>query len=96
MPRFETVPMEELKLATAISERKRKSLEAYMGYVDQLTPDTGGRLICDPSEKITTVRNDLKQAAGLRGKDIVVRRSGNVLAFYLSGKRRGRRGRKKE
>jgi len=74
MPSFETVPMEELKLATAISERERKRLEACMGYVDQLAPGTGGRFIYNPPEKITTVRNDFKQAAGLRGKDIAVRR----------------------
>ncbi len=97
MPRFETVEMEELKKTIGVSPQRMKKLEEYMVYISRLSPDVGCKVICDKGENINTIRNNLKKAALIAGKNISTRRSGNVIAVYLAqGKRRGRkRGRKK-
>ncbi len=90
MPKFETVPVAEIKAVRRMSEAKKRRLEEYVGYINQLSDEKGGRLICSANENIITVRNDLKTAATMAGKNIKIRRSGNVIAFYLV-KKRGRR-----
>ncbi len=90
MPKFETVPVAEIKAVRRMSEARRKKLEEYVAYINQLSETKGGRLFCSPGEKVTTIRNDLKTAAEMVGKNIKIRRSGNVIAFYLV-KKRGRR-----
>ena len=90
MPKFETVPAAEIKAVRRMSEAKKKRLEGYVGYINQLSDEKGGRLICSANENILTVRNDLKTASTMAGKNIKIRRSGNVIAFYLV-KKRGRR-----
>jgi len=91
MPKFETVPIEEIKTASRMSEARRKKLEEYVGYIEQLSEEKGGRLVCSPSENITTIRNDLKTAAEMAGKNLMIRRNGNVISFYIVKKRGGRR-----
>ncbi len=90
MPKFETVPVAEFRGRVGMTEARRKRLEVYVGYINQLTDEKGGRLVCSANENILTVRNDLKKAAEMAGKNIKTRRSGNVIAFYLV-KKRGRR-----
>ena len=90
MPKMEIVPIAEIRGTVGMSEARRKRLEVCIGYINQLTDEKGGRLVCYPNENILTVRNDLKKAAEMAGKNIKTRRSGNVIAFYLV-KKRGRR-----
>ena len=89
MPKFETAPIDEIKSGTRMSEKKRKILEEYSGYVNQLSDTMGGKLICGPDENVISVRNYLKVAADIAGKNIKIRRSGNVISFYAE-KKRGR------
>jgi hypothetical protein len=91
MPKFETVPVAEIKTASRMSEARRKKLEGYVNYINQLSETEGGRLTCSPNENVAAVRNDLKTAAEMAGKNIKIRRSGNVINFYLVKKRGGRR-----
>jgi hypothetical protein len=90
MPKMEIVPIAEIKGTAGMSEARRKKLEVYVGYISQLTDEKGGRLVCFANENILTVRNDLKKAAEMAGKNIKTRRSGNIIAFYLV-KKRGRK-----
>lgn len=91
MPKFEMVPIQEIKTVPRMSEARRKKLEEYAGYINQLTSVKGGRLLCTPNENITTVRNDLRRAAGMVGKKIAIRRTGNIISFFLEKRRGGRR-----
>lgn len=91
MPNFETVPISEIKAAPRMSESKRKKIEEYLGYINQLTDEKGGRLVCGSDENVITVRNYLKTAADIASKKIKIRRSGNVISFFLEKKRGGRR-----
>jgi len=91
MPKFEMVPVEEIKATPRISEARRRKLQEYIAYINQLTGEKGGRLVCAPNENITSIRNDLKKAAEIAGKNINIRRSGNVISFFLQKKRGGRR-----
>jgi hypothetical protein len=92
MPKFETVKMEELKKTLGISPQRMRKLENYMEHISRLSQEVGGKVTCEKGENINTVRNNLKKAAQILGKEITTRRSGNVIAVYLSqGKRRGRK-----
>ena len=91
MPRFELVSVEEIKNAPRMSESKRKKVEEYVGFINQLTDDKGGRLVCSDDENVMTVRNYLRTAAEIAGKRIKIRRSGKVLSFFIEKKRGGRR-----
>jgi hypothetical protein len=91
MPKFETVPVAEIKAVLRMSEPRKKKLETYVGYINQLSDDKGGKLTCSPSENVTTVRNDLKLAAQMAGKNLKIRRSGNIISFYIEKRRGGRK-----
>jgi len=93
MPRFETVEMEELKRTIGISPKRMRKLEEYMKQLSKLSPDVGCKVACDRGENINTVRNNLKKAAQILGKEITARCSGSVITIYLSHGRRRRKSR---
>ena len=90
MPKFEAVPLQEIKNAPGMSEAKRKKIEEYTSYINQLTSEMGGRLTCYDDENVITVRNYLKAAVEMANKTIKIRRSGKVISFFLE-KKRGRK-----
>jgi len=81
MLKFEIVPVAEIKATPRMSEAKRKKLEEYSGYINQLSDEYGGKLTCSPSENEISVRNYLKVAADMAGKNIKIRRGGNVMGM---------------
>lgn len=83
MPNFEIVSIEQIKAAPRVSEARRKKLEEYVGYINQLTNVKGGRLVCSADDNISAVRNDLRRAAEIAGKKIAMRRAGNIISFFL-------------
>jgi len=88
MPKFEAVKMDELKKTIGISPQRMKKLKEYSEFLSKLTPHNGCKVTCDRGENINTVRNNIKKAAQIAGKNVTTRRSGNVIGVYLAGKKR--------
>ncbi len=85
MPAFETIPLQEAMLKTAIGTRA------------QLAQGQAGKLQASEDEELTTVRRRLGDAARLAGKNLVIKRTGEDLYFWVASadeqrsRRRGRR-----
>ena len=84
MPEFEVVPLDEARLKTA-NGRQGKIVKQYSGYIEQLVEGRAGRLLMAEGEVVTTIRRRLVTTARLMGKDLVIKRSGDELYFWLKG-----------
>jgi hypothetical protein len=98
MPDFAVVPLDEARMKT-ISGRQGQIVKQYSQYIDQLEGDKAGRLQAGPGEKVTTIRRRLVTTARLLGRDVVVKRTGDELYFWVKSAeedtpRRTRRSRK--
>ena len=90
MPKFELVPRAEAEVSSATGKRAEITRE-YLGYVEQLRPGKAGKLQAAEGETASAVRRRLGTAAKLSGKNIVIRRVGEDIYFWV--KSTGRRGR---
>ena len=101
MPRFDKVPLEEVRVKSAsesASVRKRAQiLQEYRGYIDQLTKGQAGRLVTSAGETTATVRRRIGAAARAAGHKLTIRRAGDEVYFWVERRRaangRRRRGR---
>ncbi len=86
MPRVEDASIEEMikpRRARRLLQRQQ-ILEEYKGYIDQLTSvHVAKKLVPVGDEKIATLKNRLKRAAKALGKDLEIKKSGNVLLYRL-------------
>jgi hypothetical protein len=57
----------------------------YRDYLDQLVPGRAGCLMVAPEEKVGIVRTRLSAAARSAGKQIIIRRAGQLIFFWTSG-----------
>ncbi len=89
MPRFETVPINNALVKTA-SRQRAEDLKEYLGYIEQLKGGEAGRLQASGDESIRAVRRRLGAAAKLSGKDLVIKRTGDDIYFWIKAARRGR------
>ncbi len=82
MPTFDEVPLQEAMLKTATGKTAQINKE-YLGYIEQLTEGQAGRLQPGEGESVSTVRRRLGVAAKLSGKDIIIKRQGNEVYFWV-------------
>ena len=75
MPAFETIPLQEAILKTSTGK--------YLQYIQQLAEGQAGKLQASEGEKISTVRRRLGDAARLAGKNLVIKRTGEDLYFWV-------------
>lgn len=94
MPKFEPIAMETLRHRMAAGGDASKRLEAYLDFLTSLDAQHGGQATLLPGESALTVQRNLKAAAGLLSRTLVMRRAGETISFYLEDGR-GRRGRRK-
>ena len=92
MPKFELISESEALTKTATGKRAQL-LQEYLGYIEQLKPGTAGKLEPAQGETATAVRRRLNAAAKAANKDLVVRRVGEEIIFWLHGPGRRRRAR---
>ena len=96
MPAFETIPLQEAMLKTSTGRRAQLAQE-YLQYIQQLAEGQAGKLQASEGEKLSTVRRRLGDAARLAGKNLVIKRTGEDLYFWVESseeqrpRRRGRR-----
>jgi len=93
MPTFDQMPLQEALLKTATGKSAQITKE-YLSYIEQLTEDQAGRLQPGESESVATVRRRLGVAAKLSGKDIIIKRQGNEVYFWVQQELRPRRQRR--
>ena len=93
MPRFETIPVAEAQLQSATG-RRAEIIREYGRYLSAVSAGDAGKLQASGGESPTAVRRRLGAAAKAVGKEIVIRRSGDTIYFWLqvgSPRRRRRR-----
>ena len=90
MPLLEVVSRSEAELRTA-SAIRAEVLRVYIGFIEKLQPDQAGKLEAGKGETARTVRRRLGDAARLIGKELVIKRDGEVTYFWLKAgvRRRG-------
>ncbi len=89
MPQFELITQAEAVTKTTTG-RRAKLVQEYLGYIEQLRADQAGRLKASGSESLAAVRRRLGTAARSANKDLVVRRVGDEVLFWLRGGATGR------
>jgi hypothetical protein len=103
MPEFETISLEEAKLVSASGSRG-KTVQEYASYIQQLSDEQAGKLHLLEQENPTTIRKRLGLAAQALGINLVIKRSGQDVYFWVETppkpaaaerpqRRRGRRSR---
>ncbi len=92
MPTFNQVPLQEAMMKTATGRRAQLAQE-YLQYIQQLAEGQAGKLQASDDEKLSTVRRRLGDAARLAGKNLVIKRTGEDLYFWVepAGEQRPRR-----
>lgn len=82
MPTFELVSIGEVmtKFATG---RRAQTLKEYLGYIEQLKAGQAGRLQASEGESVAAVRRRLGAAAKTAGKDLLIRRDGDEVYFWM-------------
>ena len=95
MPKFELVPLSDAELKSATGKRA-EIMREYLSYIDQLRGRQAGRLQATEGETAGAVRRRLGAAARLAGKDLVIKRTGDEIYFWVrpgpgtATRRRGR------
>ncbi len=82
MPTFDQVSLQEAMLKTATGKTAQITQE-YLGYIEQLTEGQAGRLQPGEGERLATVQRRLGVAAKLSGKDLVIKRQGTEVYFWV-------------
>ena len=89
MPKFKLVPLHEAVAKTATGKRAQIAQE-YLSYINQLESGQAGKLVSSEEESAIAIRRRLGAAAKVAGKDIIIKRSGDDVYFWVQPKRRGR------
>ena len=94
MPEFEVVPLGEARLKT-VNGRQGQIVKQYSHYIDQLEDGQAGHLNTGEDEKVTTIRRRLITTARLMGKELVIKRSGGDLYFWVKASEEGKKRRRR-
>lgn len=82
MPDFEVVPLDEARLKT-LGGRQGQIFKQYSQYLEQLEDGQAGKLHTASDEKVTTIRRRLVTTARLLGKELIIKRTGDELYFWV-------------
>lgn len=82
MPYFEIVSWQEAQLMT-VSRRQGRFIQEYAGYIQQLAQGQAGKLHPLENEKPITIRRRLALAAQALGVNLVIKRAGDELYFWV-------------
>ena len=93
MPQFELVSREEAQARTATPGRRSQILQEYLDYIGQLKEGQSGKLQPSQEETVATVRRRLGVAAKVSGRELVIKRTGDEVYFWVEQPARRRRGR---
>ena len=89
MPLLEVVPLSEAKIKTTEKTRAMALLQV-VEFVEELEGDQAGKLTASEGETARTVRRRLGDAGRLFGNELVLKKDGEVVYFWLIARRPGR------
>jgi len=92
MPHFQLVPLEDATRLSSGDSRRERLLQEYASFINGLGNSQAGKLAPSEGETSMAVRRQLNAAAKQLGKDIVTRREGDTVYFWMKPgtRRRGR------
>ena len=93
MPTFDTLPLNEAQVNSATGKRAQ-IIREYMGYIQQVPTGQAGRLQASTGETLSAVRRRLGDGAKALGVQLVIKRTPDMVYFWIeggNGRRRGRR-----
>ena len=93
MPKLEVISMDEAMVKSATGKRAQ-ILQEYLGYIGQLEEGKAGKLTPSEGESVVMVRRRVGSATRTSGKDVVIRRVGDEMYFWVGGPARRRRRRR--
>ena len=91
MPTFELVSIEDAIKDTAITNKRQEVLKGYLEYIEQLEEGLAGCLEATEVETLGAVRRRLGAAARLAGRELVIKRRGQEIYFWLDSRKKTRR-----
>ena len=83
MPKFEIVSKDEAVKKTATAGKRGQILALYLFFIDELKDGKAGKLRASDGESVQAVRRRLGAAAKLSGKNVVIKRFGGEIYFWL-------------
>ena len=96
MPKFKSLTLAEAMVKSATGKRAQITKE-YIDYIERLPSGQAGQLQAAAGESIAAVRRRLGAASRGAGKDLVIKRVGEEIFFWVSpggkGATKRRRGR---
>lgn len=90
MPRFEALSLAEAQARSATGKRAQL-LNEYTRYLESVPAGEAGQLRAGAGETLNAVRRRLGAAAKAAGKTIAIRRSDDVVYFWVQAKNGRRR-----
>ncbi len=91
MPQFELVSREDAEARTASPGKRTQIVQEYLGYITQLQEGQSGKLEPSPGETVATVRRRLGTAVKVSGKNVVIKRTGDEIYFWIEQPAKRRR-----
>ncbi len=93
MAKFQVISQTQAEMDSATGKRA-ETMNEYLGYLSQLNEGDAGKLEGSEDESPTAVRRRIGKAAEAAGKEIIIKRKGDVIYFWLKARngRRRRRG----
>lgn len=88
VPTFELMPVDQAIMKSATGKRAQITRE-YLGYIEQLKAGQAGRLEGGEGESVSAIRRRLGAAAKAAGKNLVIKRAGNEIYFWVRGQESG-------
>ncbi len=89
MPKLELLPLKDARLKSATGKRAQIMRE-YLGYIEQLKAGQAGKLQATAGESANAIRRRLGAASRLAEKNLVIKRSGDEVYFWVEASRRRR------
>ncbi len=82
MPEFALVSVTEAQMRT-MPGRQGRFMNEYAGYIQQLSPGQAGKLSPQENENPLTIRRRLTQAAQALDTNLIIKRSGETVYFWI-------------
>lgn len=83
MPHFQLVPLEEATRLSGGDSRRQQVLQQYASYISGIGNGQAGKLAPSEGETTMAVRRRLNAAAKQLGKDLITRREGDDVYFWV-------------
>ena len=87
MPKLELLSISQAKLKSATGKRAQV-IKEYVGYIEQLAEGQAGHLLASEGESVAMVRRRVGAAAKVSGKNVVIKRVGEGVYYWLQDKTR--------